>query len=50
VILDDHRRARDCHVDVVESVSLLDQAAIEAVRQWRFMPEIEREAIPIVRR
>jgi protein TonB len=36
-------------VRVVRPVPLLDQAAIEAVRQWRFTPTLlNGEAVPIV--
>jgi len=36
-------------VRILRSVALLDQAAIDAVRQWRFTPTmLNGEAVPIV--
>ena len=47
VIIDDHGTVTSTRV--LKSVALLDQAAIDAVRQWRFTPaRLNGEAIPIV--
>jgi protein TonB len=35
------------HVRVIQSVPMLDQAAIETVRQWRFTPAVKKgRAVP----
>ena len=47
VIIDEHGSVTSTRV--LKSVALLDQAAIDAVRQWRFTPaRLNGEAIPIV--
>jgi len=47
VIIDEHGSVTSMRV--LRSVALLDQAAIDAVRQWRFTPaRLNGEAIPIV--
>jgi periplasmic protein TonB len=47
VIIDEHGSVTSTRV--LRSVALLDQAAIDAVRQWRFTPaRLNGEAIPIV--
>jgi protein TonB len=47
VIIDEHGTVTSTRV--LKSVALLDQAAIDAVRQWRFTPaRLNGEAIPIV--
>ena len=36
-------------VRVLRSIPLLDQAAVDAVRQWRFTPALlNNEAVPVV--
>jgi len=43
--------ARDGHIEpaitVIQSVPLLDRAAIDAVRQWRFRPALDRDGEPL---
>jgi protein TonB len=47
VIIDEHGTVTSTRV--LKSVALLDQAAIDAVRLWRFTPaRLNGEAIPIV--
>ena len=47
VIIDEHGSVTSTRV--LKSVALLDQAAIDAVRQWKFTPaRLNGEAIPIV--
>jgi protein TonB len=47
LIIDEHGTVTSTRV--LKSVALLDQAAIDAVRQWRFTPaRLNGEAIPIV--
>jgi protein TonB len=46
-VIDEEGRVRD--VKILRSVQLLDQAAIDAVRQWRFTPTLlSGEPVPIV--
>jgi len=46
-VIDEGGSVRD--VKVLRSVALLDQAAIDAVRQWRFTPTLlSGEPVPIV--
>jgi protein TonB len=47
VIIDEHGTVTSTRV--LKSVALLDQAAIDAVRLWRFTPaRLNGEAIPVV--
>jgi len=47
VIIDEHGVVTSTRV--LKSVAFLDQAAVDAVRQWRFTPaRLNGEAIPIV--
>jgi protein TonB len=34
-------------IKVIESIPILDQAAISAVRQWRFTPGRDRNGTPV---
>jgi protein TonB len=46
-VLDDQGRVES--VRVLRSISLLDQAAVDAVRQWRFTPALlNGQAVPVV--
>ena len=46
-VIDEEGRVRD--VKILRSVQLLDQAAMDAVRQWRFTPTLlSGEPVPIV--
>jgi protein TonB len=42
-------QGRVASVRVLRSIALLDQAAVEAVRQWRFTPALlNTEPVPVV--
>jgi protein TonB len=46
-VLDDQGRVES--VRVLRSIPLLDQAAVDAVRQWRFTPALlNGQAVPVV--
>jgi len=46
-LIDEQGQVRDARV--IRSIPLLDQAAVDAVRQWRFTPTVlNGQVIPIV--
>jgi protein TonB len=46
-IIDEHGNVKS--VSVLRSIQLLDQAAVDAVRQWRFTPaRLNGEPVPVV--
>ena len=46
VIIDASGKVED-HVEVMDSIPMLDQAAIDAVHQWSFSPARDADGIPI---